>query len=118
LKAAAATPIAGTNADVLSLSTEVAQVPAPPSITNLEIGAFPFVVGFDHETVNPPSAGTTETFSGWLGTVKVIAAVALFGETINAARRRDDANSAISFEFVFMLEILVSEKELLVGELA
>jgi hypothetical protein len=106
LKAAAAEPMAGTNADVLSASTEVAQVPAPPSITNLEIDAFPFVAGFDHETVNPPSAGTTETFCGWLGTVKVIAAVALFGETINAARRRDDANSAISFEFVFCQFIL------------
>ena len=64
LNAAAADPIAGTKADVLVPSTEVVQVPAPPSTTNLEIGAFPSVAGFDHETVNPPSAGTTETFSG------------------------------------------------------
>jgi len=106
------------NAEVLSPVTEVVQVPAPPSITYWVTGEFPSLVGFDHETVNPPSAGTTVTFCGWLGTAKVIAAVALFGETANAARRRDDANSDMSLEFVFMLEILVREKELLVGESA
>ena len=64
LNAAAELPIAGTNADVLSPDTEVVQVPTPPSITYWVTGVFPSVAGVDHETVNPPSAGTTETFCG------------------------------------------------------
>jgi hypothetical protein len=64
LNAAAELPMAGTNADVLLPATEVVQVPTPPSITYWVTGVFPSVAGVDHETVNPPSAGTTETFCG------------------------------------------------------
>jgi hypothetical protein len=102
LNAAAALPIAGTNALFEVPSTDVVQVPTPPSITYCEIDVLPSLAGALQVTLKPPSAGTTVTFCGAPGTENVIEAVALCGDTARATNRRDDVKSETNFEFILM----------------